>query len=70
MIVKARKKKLTTVDQLMLMQLEGDELTVFVTFGQCFQIIHMVVVISRRTQDLKWEVAYDGWSSEQTKKML
>lgn len=40
-------------------------LTVFVAFGQCLQIIYMVVVIAWCAQDFKWKVTYDGRSSGQ-----
>lgn len=40
------KKKLIIVDQLPSMTSERDGLTVFMAFGQCLQVIYMVVVIS------------------------
>lgn len=40
----------------------------FVAFGECLQVIHVVVVVSRRTQDLEGQVADDRRRSEGEKK--
>lgn len=62
------RRKPIIADQLTL-NMWGDRavLTVFMAFCQCFQVIYVVIVISRCTQNLKWEVTYNWWSSGQRK---